>query len=322
VQTRELQQILQQLLQDSKDKASPARSSSNLTILRFAFNDKTGQEPLSFTADFNQLLQVRRYRILEADDLEQAELLARVWKPDVLLLEGGWHDPLSHLRQLSYHTGLASLPIVTVDQETTQAANHIPGLMVFPCLATSDTNAGRAGNAGIPDTAALLQVIQIAAGCGWRPSILAVDVATLPFTAGTRANSPQMAPGPGDFLKETEWLQALIQYLQTAGFRGAIAPSWQEVLQQMQSHSVDLLLLCWTDSAPPSVMELLAELGNLDAKPPILVLDHRTYDEQDRTNRAPIPALLNQIATQILGPSVSMTDLMGHIHQVMEEHPR
>ncbi|MEO1210451.1 MAG: ATP-binding protein [Cyanobacteria bacterium J06638_20] len=79
-------------------------------------------------------------RVLEVDDLEQANLLARVWKPDLVLLDGALPDPLSYLRQLSRCGALATLPIVTLSPENTQAAHQIPELSVFPYLGAQNAN--------------------------------------------------------------------------------------------------------------------------------------------------------------------------------------
>ncbi|HEY9748589.1 MAG TPA: hybrid sensor histidine kinase/response regulator, partial [Allocoleopsis sp.] len=71
------------------------------------------------------LLQQHHHRILEADDLEQADLLARVWRPDVLLIDPGMPNLTSYFQELSQHTFLAALPIITLTKTATQAANQI-----------------------------------------------------------------------------------------------------------------------------------------------------------------------------------------------------
>ncbi len=76
-----------------------------------------------------------KHRVLEADSLEQGEILARIWKIDVIVLDGTpVCEPLSYLRSLSKCESLASLPLVTWNAKTTEAANQIKGLSVFPCL--------------------------------------------------------------------------------------------------------------------------------------------------------------------------------------------
>ena len=138
------------------------------------------------------------HRVLEADDLDQAELLARIWQPDVVLLDGAIRDPLAYLKQLSQHPSLAALPLVTLDAATTLWANQVTGLSVFPCLTP----------AAVLESDALLSVLQIAAGISWTPSLLVVDVATLPDL-----QFPEDAAGNPHPAKRSEWFQALIQYL-------------------------------------------------------------------------------------------------------------
>lgn len=98
-----------------------------------------------------------KHRIIEASDLDQASLLAKIWKPDVILLnDTKLLNPLALLQELSENETLASLPLVTVSQSTTQAANQVKGLSVFPCLVPTGS---------LPASSTLLQVIQVAAGC-------------------------------------------------------------------------------------------------------------------------------------------------------------
>ncbi|MBC6420629.1 MAG: hybrid sensor histidine kinase/response regulator [Hormoscilla sp. SP12CHS1] len=97
-----------------------------------------------------------KHRIIESSDLDQASLLAKIWKPDVILLNDTL-NPLALLQELSENETLASLPLVTVSQSTTQAANQVKGLSVFPCLVQIGS---------LPASSTLLQVIQVAASSG------------------------------------------------------------------------------------------------------------------------------------------------------------
>ncbi|MBD2324891.1 MULTISPECIES: histidine kinase dimerization/phospho-acceptor domain-containing protein [Desertifilum] len=144
---------------------SPQKSSPHLTILYLSPVDphldaksdralKKSELDEALTGDFSAIPHCDR-RIVEVDDLDQAELLTRIWKPNVLLLnDAGLANPLDYLQQLSQHPALASLPIVTLTQETTQAANQVSDLSVFPCLISPDSQS-------ISST--LLQVMQVAA---------------------------------------------------------------------------------------------------------------------------------------------------------------
>ncbi len=317
IQTKALRQTLKQLVTESEELATSPCPSNALTILRLRSTVQLDDSRAIATTDPTPLLHSCHYQVLEADDLEQAELLARVWKPNVVLLDVPVAEPNTFFQEFSHHPFLASLPLVTLDQETTQAANQIPGLLVFPCLAEPATVPSAAGT---PETSPLLQVIQVAAGYPWRPSILAVDLATLPASLDTNPPSPSPDSSPGNFLKEAEWLQALIQYLQTAGLRGLMGRSWQEVIQQIQSQSIDLLLICWTTPQPePITLERLTALAQLENIPPILVLDHRLRDESDPSlSGTGFPEILQRLASQILPPSLPMEALLKQIHQVLQ----
>ena len=76
-----------------------------------------------------------QHRIIEADGLEQAHTLARIWQLDVVLLNGQRiADPEGYLQLFQELSNLAALPLITLDTRTTQAANQIEGLNVYPCL--------------------------------------------------------------------------------------------------------------------------------------------------------------------------------------------
>jgi len=140
----------------------------NLTILILspqAAAFSPGQSP-DFSCLSNLLNQAIRQdphgikcRLLEVNDLEQAELLTQVWHPDVLILNGKEVEELTpYLHQLAAHNFLASLPIITLDSAMTQAANSVGNLTVFPCLAADSCLFGSELDA----CHSLLQVIEIA----------------------------------------------------------------------------------------------------------------------------------------------------------------
>jgi signal transduction histidine kinase/DNA-binding response OmpR family regulator len=284
---KSLQQVLRQLSRDEPALPSTDASTASLVILRLS---PTRYGELRHTSDeagidLNTLLHRQNYRVLEADDLEQAELLAQVWKPSVVLLDGAVLDSIAYLKLLSDCTFLASLPLVTLDSETTQAANQTPGLSVFPCLAPIES--GQTG------TSMLLQVIQVAAGFAWRPAILAIDTLNL-----TTADAP-----------ESGWLQALMQYLNTAGFRGMVARSQLEAEQKLESQSADLLLLYWHQArSDETVLEKLSDLKEKAGETPILVIHSQTDSENWRR--------LEAIATEVV-PLLSMEALLDQINQLL-----
>ncbi len=318
LQAKALRQTLQHLVWEEPTPTTPFKASPVLTVLHLR-PEATVNERAIPSSDLTQLLHSHHYRVLEAEDLEQAELLARVWKPNVVLLDGSLNDPCTYFQHFSQHTFLASLPLITLEQETTQAANQIMGLLVFPCLSTATATIPTVMSDG--ESSALLQVIEIAAGYAWRPAILALDLARLPQSLEDTEPPAATITSRDGFPQETEWLQALVQYLQTAGLRGLVGRSRQEVLQQVQSQSVDLLVICWTEvELPATTLAWLSELQQMNPKPPILVLDHRSYGATElHTSAAKLPTLLQELAAQILSPALPMAELLNTVHQLLKE---
>ncbi len=315
-----LRMLLRDLIFRPDPNAQPVRSS--LTILWLSPQNSSFQGS-------SLLLNPTYCRVLEADDLGQAELVARIWQPDVIILDGTnqLENPSAFIQQLSQSRNLGSLPLVTLDPATTKLANQVKGLSVFPCLATGSLN--KTGTEHTPLVAsALWQVIQVAAGMSWKPSILFADISTLPDLQRNMRGNEGMGGVENDHLQaKIEFpipnsdssnpnFKALIQYIQTAGFRGAIALQWQEVLQQLQYQSVDLVLLCLRDthSESPSVLQALSNLRQMTGKPPILVLDYRC---NVTVESEAIDFLLQEVAAKILPSSLSAAQLLDRIQQYL-----
>ncbi len=83
---------------------------------------------------FPGVLHALGCRLLEVDDMEQAELLCRVWKPDVAVLDPAIAHPADYLQTFSQSLELQRLPLITLTLEATQTAHQINALRVFPCL--------------------------------------------------------------------------------------------------------------------------------------------------------------------------------------------
>ncbi|WP_416235726.1 ATP-binding protein [Nostoc sp. UHCC 0252] len=280
---------------------------------------------------------LREHRVIEVDDLDQAELLARVWQFDVILLDVESTTAQIYLQQLIQHPRLAAVPLVTCDVATTLIASKIPGLSVFPYL----TPFTKDNSSRIEKTDALLSVLQIASGICCPPNILVVDLTMLrDFPQGRRKPTKGYRTAKNCSISSetaergSEWFQALIQYLQTAGFKAAMSPCWAEVLQQIRHQSVDLLLVCLGESAiHKDVLRALKTLGNSpDKLPPILVLNQRLnhpetslqptvaykgVDKQKKNGLESIETVVDAIATQILPRSISMEDLLTQINEAL-----
>jgi CheY-like chemotaxis protein len=280
---KSLQQVLNQITPDEAPFAIAETSPQTLVILRLSPTRYGELQRLGTVSeiDLNALLHSYNYRVVEADDLEQAELLAQVWKPNIVLLDAAVPDPMGYLKLLGDCSFLASLPLVTLDPATTQAANQVQNLSVFPCLAPISENS---------EPSALLQVIQVAAGFAWRPLVLAIELRSTEATD-----------------KRSDWLQAVMQYLQTAGFRGMIGRSWQDVLQKLDTQSIDLLLLHAADLDQTAIKQLSA-LKQFKEKISIVVINQHSENT----------ALLEEIATIVL-PPLTMEELLDHLNQLLTE---
>lgn len=318
VQNQNLQQILNRFC--SIAPIFPPEDSDRprcdlLTVLWLV----TPFEPSLLTSSSLQL----HHRVIEADDLEQAELLARIWQPNVVVIDGSILEPLDYVHQLSKYSKLKRLPLVTLNAATTEAVNQVPGLMVFPCLTTQDITIN-----------SLLAVLQVAAGISWQPSLLIVNIANLPDLI-----EPIEVGEDGESAHKNEWFQALVQYLQTAGFQTTMSQSWAEVLPHVQSCSVDVMLISLGNKPfSPQTIQALIDLSEQENLPPILVLDRLNQDNITQSVRLRQPvepsrsyaskrvstaqaskpvdvdSIIDAIATRILPPSLSMEELLNYIH--------
>ncbi len=346
-----LEKTLEALMQNPKDD-SLATPQTTLTVLRLSpfdpdYRDIDGRSPCDSIDELSDQLNgllasglnlsvSYHYRVLEADDLEQAELLARVWHLDAILLDPAHRlqNSSAFIQQLSHYPALAAVPLVTLDRQIAVFASQIPGLTVFPYLQpvrTSDTE----DEADWPNAAALLQAVEIAVGMSSKPAILAIDISIL-----SQFPDPQTAIAPGQSqlgrlavdsaATKNEWLQVSIQYIQTAGFRCWMGRSWSEVWQQLQHHSVDLLLICVPDSVPCEFpIEALKVLEQLPDRPAILIVD-RSVDAKEagmtlepdgisiREAIGELRSALRTLSTQMLPSTVSMEELLDVINQVLK----
>lgn len=118
-------------------------------------HDNSSNFDLKSWSDNNEQQINYQHHIIEADSLEQAHTLARIWQLDVVVLDSYQIvNPAQYLRSLQESEYLAALPLITLDIKTTEAANQIEGLKVYPCLLP-------AKHCHVED---LMQVIQIATG--------------------------------------------------------------------------------------------------------------------------------------------------------------
>jgi DNA-binding response OmpR family regulator len=254
----------------------------------------------------SHLLHRHNFRVIESHDLEQAELLAKVWKAEVVVLNINQLDAMDYLMALVAHPYLASLPLVTLDSHTSHTANQIPNLAVFPCLVDWQQTGPNAVAEVLTET--MLQAIEVAVGFAGRPLVLATDV-----------NQWLSAVS----LDRQDWLQALVQYMQAAGLRTSLGQSQREISQILQSQTVNLILLYWQGSGKQlqQVLESLQTLINTTANarfPSIILIDHHP---RGRSISLTSRKLLDQMNITVVAPDASMDDLLHQIRQVLGVSP-
>lgn len=303
------QALLQSLTSLGESELAPKKC--NLTILHLSplLDNSIPRSSLlgcELTAILNQQNSELNYRILEADDLDQAALLTRVWHPDVILLDCEQvADPFAYLTQFSSYPDLTALPLVTLDHQTTAAANQIADLTVYPCLASDQAC----------KVEPLLEVLQVAAGMNRKPTILVMEIKS---DQNVVNETREQDNGHSD----NSWRQAMLQYLETAGFITILSGSWNELHRQLKDQTVDLVLLRLKDTGDQKA--LISSLISLKPlpKPPIIVLDQRAGEVTNHNNQltSELESLLASLATKILPESQSMSQLLQQINQTLTGH--
>jgi signal transduction histidine kinase/CheY-like chemotaxis protein len=261
----------------------------------------------SRTLQINHLLHQYNFRVLESHNLEQAEILAKVWKAQVVVLNQNPLSPSAYLSQFVTYPYLASLPLITLDAATTQAANQMPDLAVFPCLVEWNPPPGDARQIRIaPEafTENLLQAVEVAIGFAGRPLILATDVDQWQLTTGTEGH-------------RREWLNALAQYVQAAGLRCTLGRSLTDILHTLETQSVDLLLLHWNQhqgAIPPIIKQLKALKSRQKTLPATILINS---EEQPNVIPSNVRSQLADLSITIVNSSAAMDDLLGQIRQIL-----
>jgi signal transduction histidine kinase/DNA-binding response OmpR family regulator len=274
-----------QLLADTLNHwvKSPAASTQSTRIGRSVVLCLSPPPGVNGILDVPHLLSGEHHRIIEAHDLDQAELLAQVWHPHVVVLNCPIPEARTYLDHWNEHSCLAALPLITLDVQTTQIANQLPGLAVFPCLGQEDAL----------QEGTLAAAIAIAMNFSGRPLILAVDLSQFD------------SAGPSN-----HWLSALTQYLQAAHLRVSLARSLHDLQQTLQTQTVHLLLVYWQGPAQ-ALEQCLQVLQQMPIQPPVILLNHEVPGH---------PALPTTLDSQIrvvtaAESTESMASLLEMIHQ-------
>lgn len=81
----------------------------------------------------SHLLHQYHCRVLEVDDPSQADLLTRVWQPQVMLLDAALTEPSEYLQAIAQAPSLKQCPLVLLDAEAAAAASRFPQLRWYAC---------------------------------------------------------------------------------------------------------------------------------------------------------------------------------------------
>lgn len=146
--TTQLAPLLSHLLPTlPQDSTLLALALEKLTILYLT----EVSQPQGRLTQLHKWLHQYHCRVLEVDDLAQAELLVRVWKPQVVLLDEAIASPHHYLQRLAQHAHLSACPLVVLTDTLIDAAAQVPQISVFPCP-TALT---------LPPEQAMLQLMQV-----------------------------------------------------------------------------------------------------------------------------------------------------------------
>lgn len=73
-------------------------------------------------------------RLLEVDDVLQADLLSRVWRPDVVIIDREITQPIHLFAQINQLSNLRTYPLVVFTLSMLEASYQFPDLRIFSCL--------------------------------------------------------------------------------------------------------------------------------------------------------------------------------------------
>ncbi|NEQ96097.1 MAG: response regulator [Cyanothece sp. SIO2G6] len=150
----------------SRDSSSTGVKNHDSELPQDALNRNSPSSNAIDSIELNAILHPYHCRVIEVDSIEQAELLARVWQPNLIVCGGSAptmgavHHQILRRTFITFQQceELARLPLVTLTPKITELAHQF-GLRVFPCL---DPLLAVPSHDGAVTSLALIQVIQVA----------------------------------------------------------------------------------------------------------------------------------------------------------------
>ncbi|MDX1978198.1 MAG: ATP-binding protein [Pseudanabaenaceae cyanobacterium bins.68] len=229
--------------------------------------------------EIGQPLQHLAHHLLEAEDAEQAEFLAKIWHPDLILLS---QDLGQHLEQIQAKPQLTKLPILAFSQHFSEQKASLESrfptlrLMIVPPMAEfTNVKANRLLERAIRGMQA--------------PTILLLDL------TGTHVLN-----------------QSLQNYLLMAGMQVFVLDQPALLQQQLASYSADALLVSLHDRQALSAIEqeairILMQIPDL---PPLIILDGRTSPQSSS-----LIDQLFQLSTSVLQQPHAIAELISTLQQ-------
>jgi signal transduction histidine kinase/CheY-like chemotaxis protein len=230
-------------------------------------------------------LQALGHHLLEADDVEQGEILTQIWHPNLVLLDCDPKEVFTNLERISRYHVLPSLPILIGIEEIDRCKLEFPKLDLYGISGASSASSNRIAEV------ALNRLVNEAVGYLHFPTVLVAD-----------------------FSSSGILVQSLQQYILLAGFHVQISHSPESILPQLQSGSVDALLVTLHNQERLSPQELTAIncLVQSGTDIPIVVVDGRDGASADNEAEP-----LIQIATAVLRQPDAIAQLLPTLRQCL-----
>jgi signal transduction histidine kinase/ActR/RegA family two-component response regulator len=198
-------------------------------------------------------LRTDGHRLLEVDNLEQGDILVKIWHPDLAVLNVMQSELTQYLAQINDSYLLHGLPILLIvpnleSDALNQLQHQFPDLNLFSFKDKLDYESRSLGKA-----------IANAVGHLHSPTILLTELDNAIKTTSSLTSS-------------------LHQYLHLAGFQVHLLGDHPNLAQQLQTDGIDALVICIQDLETLSAQhrQTIASIAQAGAHPPIIVIDGRT----------------------------------------------
>jgi hypothetical protein len=132
-------QTLKPILEHHQEDSTPIEDSQclpdyTLLLLPLAASKSESQSQPGLTIELRSWLQHYQCRLLQVDDLAQAQVLSRVWQPDAILLDTQQPIPGTFWQALAQFEELIRLPLITLHDRINRLIAEDLALQVHPCL--------------------------------------------------------------------------------------------------------------------------------------------------------------------------------------------